>query len=168
MRLFFLRHGKAHPRGPQWRPDSKRPLTKEGEKAMFDVARGIKALDISFDAILTSPYARALRTAEILGEVYDTQKLFETGHLTPDADMEKIIAEINGNFSVATGLVLVGHEPFLSALISILLTGEKGAALELKKAGFCKLTVEKLVFGKCASLNWLLTPKHLARLAGRD
>jgi phosphohistidine phosphatase len=168
MRLFFLRHGKAHPRGPQWRPDSKRPLTKDGEKGAFDVARGIKALDISFDAILTSPYLRALRTAEILGEVYETQKLFETGHLTPEADAEKIIAEINGNFSLAGGLVLVGHEPFLTTLISILVAGEKGAAVELKKSGFAKLTVEKLVFGKCASLNWLLTPRHLARLARRD
>jgi phosphohistidine phosphatase len=66
MNLFFLRHGKAHPRSPQWRPDSKRPLTQEGENAMFDVARGIKALGLSFDVILTSPYVRALRTAEIL------------------------------------------------------------------------------------------------------
>ena len=29
-------------------------------------------------SILTSPYIRALRTAEILAEVYDSQKLFET------------------------------------------------------------------------------------------
>jgi hypothetical protein len=39
--------------------------------------------------------------------------------------------------------------------------------LELKKAGFCKLTIEKLVFGKCARLNWLLTPKQLDRLGKR-
>jgi ABC-type multidrug transport system ATPase subunit len=44
MNLFFLRHGKAHGRSPQWRPDSKRPLTREGENGMFEVARGIKAL----------------------------------------------------------------------------------------------------------------------------
>jgi phosphohistidine phosphatase SixA len=38
--LFFLRHGKAEPRSLKWRPDSKRPLTKEGEKRTAEVARG--------------------------------------------------------------------------------------------------------------------------------
>ena len=83
---------------------------------MFDVARGIKALDVSFDVILTSPYARALRTAEILAEVYDSQKLFETappGRRKPAP--RKIIDEINENFSAA-GEIVAGrprafHEP---------------------------------------------------------
>ena len=40
---------------------------------MFEVARGIKALDVSFDVILTSPYVRALRTAaaQLLDELVD-------------------------------------------------------------------------------------------------
>jgi len=168
MNLFFLRHGKAQPRSPKWRPDSKRPLTREGENGMFDVARGIRALDVSFDVILTSPYARALRTAEILAEAYDSQKLFETARLASDADATEIINEINENFSAAGKIVLVGHEPFMSRLISTLLTGDGGMALELKKAGFCKLAIEKLVFGKCACLNWLLTPKQLVSLGMRQ
>ncbi len=86
MNLFFLRHGKAEPRSPKWRPDSKRPLTREGEKAMADVARGIQVLELSFDLILTSPYARALRTAEILAENYGAKKLFETSNLVSDAN----------------------------------------------------------------------------------
>ena len=72
MNLFFLRHGKAHPRGPNWQPDSRRPLTTEGEEQMFDVARGMRAFGLSFDLILASPFPRTLRTAEILAEVYDT------------------------------------------------------------------------------------------------
>src|SRR5580658_353643 len=164
MNLFFLRHGKAHARSPQWRPDSKRPPTREGENGMLDVARGTKTLGVSFDVILTSPYVRALRTAEILAEVFDSQKIFETAGLSPDAGASDIIDEINENFSTAGEIVLVGHEPSLSGLISTLLTGESGMAIEFKKAGFCKLTIEKLVFGKCACLNWLLTPKHLVCL----
>jgi phosphohistidine phosphatase len=167
MNLFFLRHGKAQARSPQWRPDSKRPLTREGENGMFDVARGIKALGVSFDVILTSPYIRALRTAEILAEVYDSQKIFETASLAPDADAKDVIDEIDENFSNAGEIVLVGHEPSMSGLISTLLTGEDGMAVELKKAGVCKLTIEKLVFGKCACLNWLLAPKHLICLSKR-
>jgi len=167
MNLFLLRHGKAEPRSPKWRPDSKRPLTAEGENSMFAVARGVKGLDISFDVILTSPYARALRTAEILAEVYESDKLFETARLAPEAGANGIIDEVNENFSAARQIVLVGHEPFLSRLISTLLAGEGGMSMELKKAGLCKLAMEKLVFGKCASLNWLLTPRQLARLGKR-
>jgi phosphohistidine phosphatase len=167
MNLFLLRHAKAQPRSPKWRPDSKRPLTPEGESSMFEVARGIKALDVSFDVILTSPYVRALRTAEILAEVYESEKLFETARLAPEAGAKEILDEVNENFSAAGEIVLVGHEPFMSRLISTLLTGEDGMAIEFKKAGFCKLTIEKLVFGKCACLNWLLTPRQLARLGKR-
>jgi phosphohistidine phosphatase len=134
MNLFLLRHGKAEPRSPKWRPDSKRPLTAEGEDSMFAVARGIKALDVSFDVILTSPYARALRTAEILAEVYESEKLFETARLAPEAGANGIIDEVNENFSAAGHIVLVGHEPFLSRLIAALLTGEGGMSLELKPA----------------------------------
>jgi phosphohistidine phosphatase len=164
MNLFFLRHGQAHPRGPRWRPDSKRPLTREGESNMLDVAKGLLAMEVAFDVILTSPYARARRTAEILAKVYQSRKLFETARLAPEADGKDIIDNINQNFCDARGIVLVGHEPGMSRLISTLLTGEDGMEMELKKAGICKLTVVKLVFGKCACLHWFLTPKHLASL----
>jgi phosphohistidine phosphatase len=70
MNLFLLRHAKACARGPKWRPDDTRPLTRDGEKRMFNVARGIQSLDVSIDLIMTSPYLRAFRTAEILGEVF--------------------------------------------------------------------------------------------------
>jgi phosphohistidine phosphatase len=164
MNLFFLRHGKAHPRGPRWRPDRKRPLTREGENNMLDVARGLQAMEVAFDAILTSPFARARRTAEILARVYRSRKIFETGRLAPDAGGKEIVDKINQNFRDARGIVLVGHEPDMSRLISILLTGAGGMEMELKKAGICKLSVEKLVFGQCACLHWFLTPKQLAQM----
>jgi phosphohistidine phosphatase len=167
MNLFFLRHAKACPRGPKYRPDSKRPLTREGERAARQAASGIRRLDLSFDLILASPYARALRTAEILADAYDSKKLFVTGHLAADADPREVVAEINDNFRALENVVLVGHEPFLSGLISILLTGKPGMKIDFKKAALCKLTVEDLRFGECATLCWLLTPRQLARLAKR-
>jgi phosphohistidine phosphatase len=163
--LFFLRHAKACPRSPKYRPDSKRPLASEGEKTMEQAAAGIRKLDLSFDLILTSPYLRALRTAEILAESFDSKKLFVTNHLAADAQPEALIAEITENFARLENIVLVGHEPFLSGLISLLLTGHAGLAIDLKKGALCKLAVESLRFGKCASLCWLLTPRQLVRLS---
>jgi len=167
MNLFFLRHAKACPRGPKYRPDSKRPLTREGERTLREVARGIQRLDLAFDLILASPYLRALRTAEILAEAFDSKKLFVTDHLAADADPRQVVAEINENFATLENIVLVGHEPFLSGLISILLSGEPGMKIDFKKAALCKLSVEDLRFGDCASLCWLLTPRQLARLGKR-
>lgn len=167
MNLFFLRHAKACPRGPKYRPDSKRPLAREGEKTMREVAAGVKKLEQSFDLILTSPYLRALRTAEILAEAYDSKKLFVTNHLAAEADPRAVIAEITENFAGLENIVLVGHEPFLSGLISVFLCGHPGVAMDLKKAACCKLAVEDLRFAKCATLSWLLTPRQLTRLARR-
>ena len=167
MNLFFLRHAKACPRGPKYRPDSKRPLTREGEKAMRQAAAGIQALGLSFDLILASPYLRALRTAEILAEAYDSKKLFVTRHLAADADPRDVVAEILENFGTLENIVLVGHEPFLSGLISRLLTGKPGMKIDFKKAALCKLSVEDLRFGDCATLCWLLSPRQIVRLGKR-
>jgi phosphohistidine phosphatase len=164
MNLFLLRHGKAEPRGSIWASDSKRLLTPEGEKKMSEAVRGLLALEVSFDLILASPYARAWRTAEILAESYGDKKLFATNHLVPEANPKDIVDEINGNFSSFGEIALVGHEPFLSALLSTLLTGGETLSVDFKKGALCKLSVEKLVPGKCAALEWLLTAGQMARL----
>ncbi len=167
MNLCFLRHAKAQPRSPKWRPDSKRPLTKDGEEKMFDVARGMKKLGVTFDLILSSPYARALRTAQIVVEVYKVRKLFQTENLGSEADPHAVIEEINDNFSTLNDIMIVGHEPFLSGLISVLLSGDGALRIDFKKAGLCKLTVDDLRFGKCARLDWLLTPRQLSHIGKR-
>jgi phosphohistidine phosphatase len=108
-----------------------------------------------------------LRTAEILAEVYGAKKLFETKNLVSEAQPRNIIDEINENFSSLDQIILVGHEPFMTRLIATLIAGENSSvAIDLKKAGLCKLSSEKLSYCKCACLNWLLTPRQLARLGG--
>ena len=44
--------------------------------------------------------------------------------------------------------------------LAVSLTDSK-VALTLKKGGLCRLTVRKLRYGRCATLEWLLTPKQL-------
>ena len=165
MNLYFLRHAKASPHRKRWKPDSKRPLTAEGEKQARNVACGICALELEFDSILSSPYARALRTAEIAAEVLQSDKLHITESLISEASPEKVIQEIHDKYAKCKNILLVGHEPYMTHLISILLTGKPDMAIDLKKAGFCKLSIEqRLVLGKCACLHWILTPKQVARL----
>jgi phosphohistidine phosphatase SixA len=58
-------------------------------------------------------------------------------------------------------VLLVGHEPYLSGLISLLCTGGPDLALTMKKGGLCRLGVEVLSCGQCATLEWLLSPRVL-------
>jgi len=79
---------------------------------MRQAAAGIRKLDLSFDLILASPYLRALRTAEILAEAFDSKKLFVTSHLAADADPREVIAEIVENFGALENIALVGTSRF--------------------------------------------------------
>lgn len=164
MNLYILRHAKAEEHGTRFPDDSKRPLTADGEKEMFRVARGMRELELAFDVILSSPFVRAKRTAEIVAEVFRFGKLRLSLNLASGGDPQKLIDELNAETSVAKNILLVGHEPYLSGLISHLATGGKALQLNFKKAGLCKLSIRELEYGRCATLEWLMKPGQLMRL----
>lgn len=162
MEIYILRHGIAVERGASgYKKDSDRPLTKEGEEKMLQIAQAIFAMDVRFDLILSSPYVRADQTAQIVAGELDREVTF-TKFLAPGGDASELIAEINDE--KPQRVLVVGHEPDLSRLISILVTGDGDASIELKKGGLCKLTTDRLTLSRCATLNWLLTPKQLRDL----
>jgi len=93
--LYILRHAVAKSR-ETWRgkDDSQRPLTRKGEKEMWCVARGMKKLGLSFDLLLSSPYVRARRTAEIVRDVFKAgRKLKLTPSLAAEADPRRFLKE---------------------------------------------------------------------------
>ena len=161
MNLVILRHAKAYPRGEKFKPDRKRPITPEGEEIMRKAAEGMKALGLEFDLILTSSWLRAAQTARITAEVFKMEKVWQTENLSGDANPKSIVTEINDNYPSLNNILLVGHEPHLSSLISLLLTGDTDMAIDFKKSGLCKLAIKDLRVGRCAILEWLLTPKQL-------
>jgi phosphohistidine phosphatase len=165
MNLYLLRHAIAADK-TEWKgPDSDRPLTKEGIRKMKKAAKGMRRLDLKIDWILTSPYRRAYDTALIAArELHLKNKLKITRSLAVDGDPKALIRHLALNFRTWDSVMLVGHEPYLSQLISILISGTKGLALELDKGGLVKLTADSLIYGKCASLEWLLTPKILKKI----
>jgi hypothetical protein len=50
-------------------------------------------------------------------------------------------------------------------LISLLVSGDTKTAVVMKKGGLCKLSIEPLKSGRCAVLEWLLTPKQMTLMA---
>jgi len=167
MNLYILRHGIAtEPGDPGFAKDADRPLTPEGERKLGQVAEAMEALKLSFDLILSSPYLRARQTAEIIAEALKARKRLElSDSLTPGGSMQKLVALLNHLQPPPESVLLVGHEPYLSGLISLLVSGEAALAVVMKKGGLCKLSTESLEPGRCATLEWLLTPKHMALMS---
>lgn len=167
MKLYIIRHAIAvEPGTPGYDEDSQRPLTPKGSRKMRKIARGLKELEAIPDLILSSPYRRAAETADILADILKLEgQVFFSEHLTPLGFADQLIAEINEKYRTES-LALVGHEPSLSSLASLLVSGNAEFALELKKGGVCCLDVSDLRPGRCATLLWLMTPAQLAALGG--
>lgn len=166
MDLFFLRHAKAYERSPKFRPDSIRPLTPEGEAQMQQVACGIKRLEIDFDLVLSSPYVRAAKTAEIFHDIVKKGKLHMTHAMVSEAEPSAILEEIAEKYSKFKSIVIVGHEPHMTKVMSIILSGQPDLSIDFKKAGIAKFCIDdEIKAGKCACLKWLMTPRQIERLA---
>ncbi|HEX5221941.1 MAG TPA: phosphohistidine phosphatase SixA [Verrucomicrobiae bacterium] len=164
MNLFILRHGIAVERDPVSFPDdSLRPLTLKGEDRLKTICEAMKALELSFDYLFSSPFRRASQTAEIVAEAMGLKKVLEfRDELTPDGDPKALVKYLGKLEPTPRNIMLVGHEPYLSSFISQLIFGEATAGIDLKKGGLAKLEIEsQLRFGPCAKLAWLLTPKQL-------
>lgn len=166
MKLYILRHATAVDPDPDEYPDdSQRPLTWEGHEKMMKIADALHKLDKRIDLILSSPALRARETAEIVRKQLHLKRdrLILLDQLSPQGDPSKLIEEVllKKNFD---RVVLVGHEPDLSRLISLLISGETTLSIAMKKGGICCLNVEQLTAGKCATLEWLINPAQFVSL----
>ena len=166
MELLILRHGVAVPRGSSEYPsDGDRPLTPEGTKGMRKIAKGMRAMDLAFDRVFSSPLVRTKQTAEIaLRGLRSGPSIDYTEHLQPDGDLEVFIGECLTKCGEEDRILIVGHEPYLSGLVSFLVCGDDSMGMNLRKGGLCKLGIDSLRIGKCARLEWLLGPQQLQNL----
>jgi phosphohistidine phosphatase len=169
MKLYILRHGEAVEHGDSRYPnDADRPLTARGLQRTKALAHALRQRDITFDVLFSSPLARARETAEMVERGLRLHSRLEfTVHLAPSGDYGKLVAQLTELRPTPKSLLLVGHEPHLSGLISLLCTGGQGLSLTLKKGGLCRLEVEHLRAGRCASLEWLVTSRWAGSMRSR-
>ena len=146
--------------------DSERQLTLKGKRQLWQTAAAMKTMGLRFDLILSSPYLRAKQTAEIIAESLKLKKqLGFANALAPDGSPKNLIGQLNELKPAPENVLLVGHEPYLSCLISLLTTGGTDLMMDFKKSGLCKLETETLSHDRCATLVWLLTPKQMKLMA---
>jgi len=117
-RLVLLRHAKAEPAGSV--PDNLRPLALNGRRQASAVGGMLKELGIVPDAVLVSSALRTRQTWELLSNGLDLETSFAQFHddlyVAQPCDVLSILA---GHGSATTVLV-VGHEPTMSTLATLL------------------------------------------------
>jgi len=165
MKLYLVRHAIAEDRSSDYEDDSLRPLTEKGRDKMRRIAGALKSLGVEPDLIVSSPYIRASQTASLLAkELKYKEEIAYSDSLMPMGKSDDMIGEINDKYSVDE-LMLVGHEPNLSTLASVLLAGNPDISINLKKGGVCCLLVDDLHYERKAVLEWLVTPKIFTKLS---
>ncbi len=163
MQIYVVRHGIAiDHEDPKRPPDPERYLTEEGMEKTKQVAKGVAALGASPDLLISSPYTRAMQTAEIFAHAlgYPRQKIGRTDLLLPSAEPSMLFRELAKDKQSST-ILLFGHAPHVDELIAAAV-GSKHHITALKKAGVALLELKK-VSPPSAQLLWLATPKLLRR-----
>lgn len=132
MDVFLIRHAIAEERRAGL-PDHERELTDVGRQRFKQMVADLERADIHFDRVYTSPWTRAVQTAELL-EPVTRGPLVETGGLAqaPEADF---FATLEG-----ASVACVGHEPWMSDTLALLTTGDPlGTWVRFKKGAIAWL-----------------------------
>jgi phosphohistidine phosphatase len=156
--LWLLRHAEAEPHGT--RSDAQRRLTVRGEAQARSAGVALERLEAAFDAVLFSPKTRARQTAELAAEQWNSsQRGLPVVHppLAGGFDGRDALAALS-DVAADGRVLLVGHEPDLSGVISEL----TGARVDLKKGGLAVVRLE----GVGGELAALMRPRELALIAG--
>jgi phosphohistidine phosphatase len=163
MKLYFLRHAAAL----DGADDAKRPLSNTGRQQARKLARFLRRSGVAFDLAFTSPLVRAKQTAAIVLDITNAPqpvKAQETPVLLNETDPD-LFADWLVRLPEAAHVLLVGHEPSLSARVRRMLGLERADALELAKGAVaCVKTADRRV----GSLKFLLTPKSLGLAGSRQ
>jgi phosphohistidine phosphatase len=151
--LYFLRHADAGEPRPQ--NDDDRELTPNGEAMLRAAAPMWRRLTVRPDVVISSPLARAKRTAELaveglgLGDPPVADQRLRPGAKWGD------LADAMAVHSGAASVMFVGHEPDLSWTIDLL---TMATLVGLRKGGLACVTFEDDPLGGAGRLAWLLDP----------
>jgi len=166
MNLFILRHASAGVRRANPLLDLKRPLDKEGKRHCLQLAHILNALKIQFDLVVSSPLKRSLQTASLVGNEtgYEAQ-ILQSPALSPSANF-KDFQQLLHEFADRENVLVVGHNPNLSAFLGQLVAGAAEAdGVPVTRIRLRKGSLARLSFGRGPTvLQYLLDPRIVGAL----
>jgi len=161
--LYLLRHGEAGKSLAVAEKDVARSLTVEGRKEVEKVATSMAKLGLKFDRVLSSPLNRARETAEIVAKSTGRKAKIEYwDELRPEGDKKAFTSRL-AKLGHGSCVLVVGHEPYLTTLISEMIDARGG--ILLKKAGLARVRLTTFLPVAKGELRWLLSPRVMKGIA---
>ena len=159
--LLVMRHAKSE-WGAAFAGDHERPLAQRGIKAARRIGRFVTDSGSKPDLVLSSTAVRALTTAELAVEAGEWECEIVTSGDFYASDPERVLDEVRVTDNRITSLLIAGHEPTWSTLVSWLIGG---GSVRMPTASVACLDLphgewSDLAPGTCV-LRWFITPKTL-------
>ncbi|MCB9853483.1 MAG: phosphohistidine phosphatase SixA [Phycisphaerales bacterium] len=166
MFVYLIRHAIAEERSPHGHADdAARRLTDRGVSRMKRNVAALDALNVELDAIWTSPLIRARETAELLIQLLRRGGRIDTvDDLAPSGNHAALLARLAASDN-SDGVALVGHEPDMGEIASLLLCGEADSVMAFKKGGVACIDFNGGCDPPAGMLQWLLTPRQMRAMA---
>ena len=165
MRVLLVRHAIAAERGAFPGDDRARPLTPEGRRRFRRGARGILGSRSGAGVDRDESLRRARQTAELLHEAHPSHpEIVDLEALAPGsgaAPMLRFLAERRELAAIA----LVGHEPGLTRLEALMVTGRAQSIATMRKGGAALVDFQTSVRAGRGRLLWHLTAGQARDLA---
>jgi phosphohistidine phosphatase len=160
MNLYFLRHASAGTRRANPIIDAKRPLDKEGLQQCWLMAQFLGALDVQFDAIVSSPLKRALQTAsKVANEIGHDAPIIVAKQLSPGASLNDFHGLLD-RYVRLENVMFVGHNPNLAMFLSATIGSANGRPnVRLRKGALARVDMGQ----RPPTLQWLIAPPSLGR-----
>ncbi len=155
VRVHLLRHAHAGDAFEWIGDDDLRPLTKKGRRQSERLGAFLEAHGVRPDVIVSSPLVRARQTAEIvaeaLGMTIKTDRRLGTGF--GKRELWAVLDETG-----AREILLVGHDPDFSALLTYLIDA---AGMGMKKGSLATIDLHTKLGDGEGELRWLVPPDLL-------
>ncbi|GAB6948325.1 phosphohistidine phosphatase SixA [Vulcanisaeta sp. JCM 16161] len=146
--LYLVQHGKAFDE----KVDPERRLTPEGVAETERIAKYLNSIGIIVAEIIHSGKARARQTAEIFAKYLGVDNVREVDGLNPNDDPRIWFERL---LRLDHDLMIVGHLPHLSRLVSLLIIGNPDIKIvEFRYSGVLRLSKAE---GNWV-INWFITP----------
>lgn len=165
MKLIILRHAEAADLSQTAGSDQERYLTAHGEGQSRLAGQILKRMDLAPRTIWSSPYPRALQTAQIAAEqLAQAVEVKAMALLEPGAAAEEIAERISET-PPEEPLMIVGHNPDLEELVGHLISHSDQTWVNLGKGTIAVLDIDLPVSQGCATLKGLWSNKHMNALS---
>jgi len=162
---LVIRHGLSTDDTPSGL-DADRTLTPEGVEELELIGKGRAVLQRVPTMIVTSPYRRAVETAELIAAAFGGVPVEAVEALQPGASPQEILDVVAEHCpGDRSGIAVVGHEPDLGRFVSHALSASERSYYSLRKGAACLLEFPTVPRAGNATLEWALEPGHLLAVA---